>query len=133
MKIIDLMVKIAKDELKLNTEFLWHYKMGDKKIKYIERYGAPMLAYRDERKPNDEHNAAYTGIFEKFNYTILDDEVEPIKDKPKKIKLLEINGNKIKVGNAWCSITKSNRKLAKQQNEIAKALNYLLEKGDKNE
>lgn len=70
------------------------------------------------------------------------DEVEIIEDKPKKIELLEIykdTGSNCYIVDSetrrhlYFGTDECEQKIIEQQNEIAKAVNYLLEKSDNNE
>ena len=77
MKIIDLLNKIANGEIKLGTKFNWHYKLYDIELIFTERQGALGLYFQKEDR--------LIGLFERFNYQILNDEVEILEEK----KILE--------------------------------------------
>ena len=77
MKVIDLLNKIANEEIDLGTKFNWHYKYYDIELTFTERQGALGLYFQKEDR--------LIGLFERFNYQILNDEIEII-EEPKKIK-----------------------------------------------
>lgn len=81
MKIIDLLVKIANNEIKLGTKFIWHYRNDDIILTYMERYGALGLFFENGLTPDGEIN--WIGLFERFNYAILNDEIEIIEEDKK--------------------------------------------------
>ncbi len=69
MKIIDLLIEISNDKLVFGSEYVWHSKHGDFKIKYINRNGAPMLAFTEfECLPNDVDDDIYIDLFETYNF-----------------------------------------------------------------
>ena len=72
MKVIDLLNKIANGEIKLGTKFNWHYKLYDIELIFTERQGALGLYFQREDR--------LIGLFERFNYQILNDEVEIIQE-----------------------------------------------------
>lgn len=86
MKIIDLLVKIANHEIELGTKFIWHYTWYDITLTYMERCGALGLYFRDGLTPDGEIN--WIGLFERFNYTILNDEIEIIEENKEIEKIL---------------------------------------------
>ena len=75
MKIIDLLNKIANGEIKLGTKFNWHYKLYDIELIFTKRQGALGLYFQQEDR--------LIGLFERFNYQILNDEVEILKEEKK--------------------------------------------------
>ncbi len=70
---------------------------------------------------------------------VLNDEIEIIEDAPKGIELLDIKFdgyNTYYLLNEYgtkCTLSKHDKIIAEQQNEIAKAVNYLLKRCDKDE
>jgi hypothetical protein len=76
MKVIDLLNKIANNEIKLETKFNWHYKWKDITLLFTKRCGALGLFFEDGKLPDGDPN--YIGLFERFNCQILNDEVEII-------------------------------------------------------
>lgn len=126
MKIIDLLVKIANGE------------EVPKKIKYRDQiwiYDKRDQDYKENNK-NDNDLLGYFFCNCRTN-DFINDEVEIIEDKPKKIELLSYQ----RIG-SWSleqhkyieyamSVDKQLQQIGSKVNEIAKALNYLLEKSDK--
>lgn len=116
MKKIDLLNKIANDELddktrvifkEHNTECIYHKK--EKRFEFI--------------KKGDWNDYFYT-----FDLAELNDEVEILEEKPKKIDDFELRNEKGETligANMWTIYYKLN--------ELIKAVNYLLEKSDKDD
>ena len=102
-------------------------------------YGYCEYTYDSEEKNYINKNGLY--LFENlfFEANPLLKEVEIVEDKPEKIKLLDIEIENLHTNNCYirneqgtkCFLTKHSKILAVQLNEIAKAVNYLLEKSEK--
>lgn len=125
MKKIDLLNKISNNELEdktrvifkeHNTECIYHKK--EKRFEFIEK--------------GDWNDYFYT-----FDLAELNDEVEIIKEKPSKIKEITIKRkifiDKINTVEQFKILNSKLDTLFKKNNEIVKAVNYLLEKSDKSE
>ena len=84
IKIIDLLNKIANGEIELGTKFIWHYKFEDIELIYTERYGAKGLYFvkedADEVDVEDAEDEELRGLFEEYNYQILNDKIEEVKE-----------------------------------------------------
>lgn len=118
MKIIDLLVKIAKGE------------EVPKKIKYrntIYEYCSGYSTYYVENGINN--------LFSVYNYKILNDEIEIIEEieKPKKIELLEIEyawstNNKEETDKAFRNLSRIVFESKDKINELIETVNYLSKK-----
>ena len=112
MTVIQLLNKIANGEIKLETKFNWHYKLYDIELIFTERQGALWLYFQKEDR--------LIGLFERFNYQILNDEVEIIEEEK---KIPE------KIGNDYYHKTQpeQNQIFQRKINEI---IDYLKSKGE---
>lgn len=100
--------------------------------------------YEFNKDENDYKNTDGLFLFEylfKFEKKALFLEVEIIEEKPKKIKLLEIEYENKTTNNCYiknengtkCFLTKHSKMIAEKLNELTKTVNCLLEKSDKDE
>lgn len=134
MKIIDLLVKIANSEevpnkIKIGNDIYWFDINDSQYTRFANNdLGKPFGLLEDM----DLHNA----------YVWFNLDVEIIEDKHKKIELLEINkdtGDNYYIvdfetrRHIYFGTDECEQKIIEQQNNIAKAINYLLEKSDKDE
>lgn len=115
IRIIDLLNKIANGEIEEGKKFNWHYKIKDVELTYMKRCGAIGLYFKDGIN-TITGEIRYTGLFERYNYQILNDEVEII-EEPKKIEKLSYQ----QIGSY---LLEKNEKLA-YTNEINKQINKL--------
>lgn len=83
MKVIDVLNQIANGEVKLGTKFLWHYKFGNIELTFMQRCGALGLFFKDGTKLDGE--IRWVGLFERYNYQILNNEIEIIKAEMEKL------------------------------------------------
>ena len=79
VKIIDLLYKIANKEIKLGTKFIWQHIDENITLIFMERYGALGLYFEEGIQPDGE--IRWIGLFERYNYQILNDEVEILDDE----------------------------------------------------
>ena len=79
MKVIDLLNKIAKEEVELGTKFIWHYKFEDVILTFMKRYGALGLFFEEGK--NSDGEIRWIGLLERYNYQILNCEVEIIEEE----------------------------------------------------
>lgn len=137
MKVIDLLNKIAKGEVELGTKFIWHYRGGDVILTFMTRCGALGLFF--EEGINSDGEIRWVGLFERYNYQILNDEVEMIEEEKEieKINYYSIGINQIAVDyiennekkHFW--LNKKEKYFADKINELIDEINKL--KGGKNE
>ena len=106
--IIELLNNIAKGKIEIGTKFNWHYRFNDVKLIYMERCGAIGLYFEDGI--NDvTSEIRYTGLFERYNYQILNDKVEILEENKPIIEKINLDRVPLK------------------GKEVPRAIDYLLE------
>lgn len=125
--IIELLNNIAKGKIEIGTKFNWHYRFNDVKLIYMKRCGAIGLYFKDGI--NDvTGEIRYTGLFERYNYQILNDKVEILEDKPiiEKIKIEQDSPTHFYIRNEYgtkCGLTKHSKIIAEKLNEVIDCIN----------
>ena len=126
--IIELLNNIAKGKIEIGTKFNWHYRFNDVKLIYMERCGAIGLYFEDGI--NDvTSEIRYTGLFERYNYQILNDKVEILEEDKSIIEKIEVKedivcGKYIENENiAKCYIKTHDKIIIDKLNEIIEFLN----------
>lgn len=127
IKIIDLLNKIAKGEIELGTKFIWHYKFNDITLSFMERCGALGLFFEEGLKIDGE--IRWVGLFERYNYSILNDEVEIIEEE-QDIEELDVDEMMYQLEYGNIKISEAVEVNAKKINELIKAVNKIKNKED---
>lgn len=131
MKVIDLFVKIANKDSDLPNKLLYKYKNKDFNQNYYLKWDEELEMYYTDNK---EKIAIPSLIAD--NLWNLNDEIEIIEDKPKKIEKIKMNGNEFysEYVDTWIEKSKYDaycEYLSNKVNETIDKLNYLLKKSDK--
>ena len=114
MKVIDLLNKIAKEEVELGTNFKLHYEFYDVILTFMKRYGALGLFFEEGK--NSDGEIRWIGLLERYNYQILNCEIEIIGEEK------EIEKLKYKSTNSHIEDTKE---IIKKVNELIDVINEL--------
>lgn len=92
MKVIDLLNKIAKEEVELGTNFKLHYEFYDVILTFMKRYGALGLFFEEGK--NSDGEIRWIGLLERYNYQILNCEIEIIEEE-KEIEKLDLDNDEL--------------------------------------